>query len=69
MLQYLLGHSFLFLSLGAEFMFVGKNFGTEFMMLAKNLGDKSWGRVFAVGKENTVINIAIKTPDIALYSL
>jgi hypothetical protein len=45
MLQYSLGHSFLLLSLGAEFMFVGKHFWAEFMMLAKNLWVKLqfWG--------------------------
>jgi hypothetical protein len=60
MLQYLLGHGFLFLSLGAEFMFVGKNFAAEFIILAKNLGvkfkflrNKSWGRGLSIGKENT----------------
>jgi hypothetical protein len=38
MLQYSLGHSFLFLRLGAEFMLVGKILRAEFMLLAKNLG-------------------------------
>jgi hypothetical protein len=45
MLQYSLGHSFLFLSLGAEFMFAGKILGAEFILLAKNLWVKFkfWG--------------------------
>ena len=38
MLQYSLGHSFLFLSLGAEFMLLGKNFWAEFMLLGKDFG-------------------------------
>jgi hypothetical protein len=41
MLQYSLGHSFLFLSLGAEFMFVGKTFWGR----AYAVGEKSWGKV------------------------
>jgi len=55
-------NSFLFLSLGAEFMLFGNNFGAEFLLLGKNLGaefmllcyvGKNFGpelRVHAVGK-------------------
>jgi hypothetical protein len=56
MLQYSLGHSFLFLSLGAEFMFVGKNFWAVYDYGKKSwgkvlvFGGKSWGRLFAVRK-------------------
>jgi hypothetical protein len=62
-----------FLSLGAEFMLLGKNLEAEFKLLGRifafgekpwgkvfAFGEKPWGIVFAVGKEN-VQNIKVNS--------